>query len=143
MKSRKNVRFPHSAITRSPGLLPMLYSINELCIELDIPRHLIRSWLQNGLPHQRDQHQHIWINGEECTLWIEENRKSQKRTKTLAEYQAYCFRCQSIIAISNPRIITERGNSRLIGLCPDCEGIVNKGVSNDQPKQLQTDTGVP
>ena len=139
----KRVQLPHSAITKAPGLLPMLYSISELCVELDIPRHIIRSWLETGLPHQRDERQHIWINGKECFSWIEENRVNQKRKKTLEENQAHCFRCQKNITIMKPQIVTEHGNRRVTGLCPDCEGTVNRGVINDQSQQLQTNAGIP
>ncbi len=143
MNSRRSIRLPHSAITKAAGLLPMLYSINELCTELNVPRHLIRSWLKTGLPYQRDHRKHIWIIGKECAAWIEENRQEQKRNKRLQKNQAYCFRCRKTIAVMNPQIITVQGNKRLTGLCPDCEGLVNKGVKIDSQEQLQNDTGVP
>jgi hypothetical protein len=142
MKPRNRNRLPHSAITKAAGLLPMMYSTNELCVELDVPRDFIESWLQAGLPYQRDRRQHIWINGEECTIWIETNRKAQKRKKTLKANQAYCFRCQKAITVVNPQFVTHQGNRRLTGRCPDCTGSVNKGVSNDRPEELQNDTRV-
>lgn len=134
------IRLPHSAITKSPGLLPMLYSINELCIELEIPRHLIRSWLKSGLPHERDRRNHIWINGKMCASWINEKRKTQKERNSIEANQAYCFRCRTTIVIKNPKIVTNNGNTRISGQCPICKSSVNKGIKNDKKKKLQINT---
>jgi len=137
MNTCQRIKFPHSAIIKASGLLPMMYSINELCFELDVSRHFIRSWLQTGMPYERDGRQHIWINGEECAAWIEAKHKAQKRKKILEVDQGFCFNCNNIVTVFVPRIVIENGNRRLTGLCPDCKGPVNKGVSNDQPQQLQ------
>ena len=137
------LKFPHCAIVKAPGLLPMLYSINELCSELDVPRHMVISWLQNGLPHERDRRKYIWVNGKKCSSWIEAVRKAQKKTKTLKPNQAYCFRCRMPVKIINPKVVHENGNRRLTGECPRCCGIVNKGVKSGQQKELQANTRIP
>jgi hypothetical protein len=142
MGSQKSIQLPHSAITKATGLLPMMYSITELCIELDIPRHTVRAWLQAGLPHQRDSRQHIWINGKTCNQWITEIRQAQKKKKHLTGDQAYCLRCQKVIRVKNPQIFSKNGNRRLSGSCPKCDGTVNKGLSNGQSEELQTNTRV-
>ena len=141
MKPNKKVPLPQNAITKASGLLPMMYSISEVCLELDIPRHIVRSWLQRGLPHQRDERKRIWINGKECLSWIEMRRIKQKRKKTLEENQAHCFRCHENITIMSPQVVTEHGNRRITGLCPDCGGPVNRGVINDQPQHQSQDNG--
>lgn len=142
-KPAKIIKLPHSAIIKAPGLLPMMYSITELCGELDVPRHLVRSWLHNGLPYMQDQRKYIWINGKDCAAWIEEVRKFQKKKKSLKPNQAYCFRCRQPIDMFNPQEVYENGNRRLTGECPNCNCIVNKGVKSGQQKELQADTRVP
>ena len=142
MVSSKHIRFPHSAITKSTSLLPMMYSISELCDELNVPRHLVRSWMQNGLPHQSDQKNRIWINGRKCNAWIDEIRQPQKRKKILKANQAYCFRCRQRVNIVQPKEVFENNNRRLTGTCPQCGCTVNKGVKSDQPKKLQINSGV-
>lgn len=138
MSTQSSIRFPHSAITKSSSLLPMMYAISELCIELDVPRHLIRSWVDNGLPHQRDRRQHIWINGIECKSWIEQKRQAKRKKKYLQDNQAYCLRCRKVVVIQTPKLITHKGNQRLSGSCPHCKGTVNKGIKNGQSRKLQT-----
>ena len=134
MNTCNRMRLPHSAITKASWLLPMMYSTSELCFELDITRDFIQSWLEAGLPHQRDRRQHIWINGEECAAWIKTKHKAQKRKKILGSGQAFCFLCNKIITVSKPRIAIENSNRRLTGSCPDCGSSVNKGVRNDQSR---------
>ena len=38
-------RLPHTVVVRAPGLLPMLYSPNELAEELHVPVHIVRERL--------------------------------------------------------------------------------------------------
>lgn len=139
MKSCKKVPLPHSAITKAPSLLPMMYTIRELCVELDIPRHVIRSWINSGLPFQRDQRQHFWINGTECRAWIEQKRQEKKKKSYLENNQAYCLRCRKVVIIQTPELVSHKGNQRLSGSCPYCESTVNKGIKNGQSRELQTD----
>ena len=54
MSLRTYLKFPHSVITRSPGLLPMLYTPSELEEDLSVPARTVREWIKQGLPHQRD-----------------------------------------------------------------------------------------
>jgi hypothetical protein len=43
----------------------MLYSPPELAEDLHIPAHIVREWLNKGLPYRRDAAHHVWINGRE------------------------------------------------------------------------------
>ena len=141
MKSDRRIRLPHSAITRSSSLLPMMYSISELCEELNISRHLMRSWLQNGLPHHKDQNR-IWIYGREFDFWITEIRQNGKQKEPMKLTQAYCFRCRQRIEITNPKDVFENGNYRRTGTCPQCGGMVNRGIQRGQSKKFQTCSGI-
>lgn len=135
-QQKKSVRLPHSAIVKAPGLLPMMYSISELCDELDIPRHLVRTWLKNELPHERDHRNYIWVNGRECADWIEECRKSKRKHASLAMCEIYCLRCNKGVRPLQSRREKKNGLVRLTGRCPSCGGQVYKGVKDGQPEQL-------
>lgn len=72
-------RLPHTVVVRAPGLLPMLYSPPELAEDLHIPAHIVREWLNKGLPYQRDAAHHVWINGREVAAWVEVARRARPR----------------------------------------------------------------
>ena len=57
------IKIPHKVIIRAPGLLPMLYTLNELASALDIPYNTLRGWLSAGAPHEKDNRGRLWING--------------------------------------------------------------------------------
>ena len=141
-QTHNSIQLPHSAITKATGLLPMFYSLTELCLELDIPRHTVRAWLQAGLPCFRDERKHIWINGEMCKQWITKIRQTQKRDNYLTSNQAYCLRCRKVVMVKTPVIVIKDGNKRLSGKCPDCNSLVNRGVKNDQSEELPNNTRV-
>ena len=59
------LQLPRTAIIKSPGLLPMLYTVSEISAALDLAERTLRDWLSTGAPHFRDPRGHIWINGRE------------------------------------------------------------------------------
>ncbi len=112
-------RLPQAVIVRAPGLLPMLYSPRELGQELRIPARTIREWLGKGLPHQRDERGHIWINGKQLAEWVK--TACQKRShQPLKEDEAYCLHCRRPVTLLNPTA-TYRGKQALTrGICAAC-----------------------
>ena len=92
------VALPHAVIVRAPGLLPMLYRPSELAQDMEVPETTLRDWFGRGLPHQRDERGHIWINGQEFAAWVKACRKSPLSQK-MAEDEAYCFRCQQPVKL--------------------------------------------
>jgi len=79
-KSRRT-RLPHTVIVKAPGLLPMLYTPREICEELGIAESTLRDWLQTDVPHQRDNRNWIWINGESFASWVDGQRKPKTSSK--------------------------------------------------------------
>lgn len=131
------VSLPHLVIVRAPGLLPMLYRPSELAQDLEIAESTLRDWLGMGLPHQRDERGHIWINGREFAAWVRASRRPPSSRK-MAEDEAYCFRCQRPVKLINPAV-TCHGKQRLLsGTCPDCGSTIHRGSHGGQSKQLPT-----
>ena len=129
-------KLPHNVIIKAPGLLPMLYTPREICEELGIAESTLRDWLQIDLPHQRDNRNRIWINGEEFARWVNNQRKP-KVTNKLNEDEAYCLRCNQISKLLSPQIQPIKGNLVLIkGTCANCGAVINRGAHRDRTPEL-------
>ncbi|TDA67662.1 MAG: DNA-binding protein [Chloroflexi bacterium] len=129
-------KLPHNVIIKAPGLLPMLYTPREICEELDIAESTLRDWLQIDVPHQRDNRNRIWINGEEFARWVNNQRKP-KVTNRLNEDEAYCMRCNQVSKLLSPQIQPIKGNLVLIkGTCANCGAVINRGAHRDRTPEL-------
>ncbi|HOR84115.1 MAG TPA: hypothetical protein PLW41_05350 [Anaerolineaceae bacterium] len=129
-------KLPHNVIIKAPGLLPMLYTPREICEELDIAESTLRDWLQIDVPHQRDNRNRIWINGEEFARWVNNQRKP-KTAKKLTEDEAYCLRCNQVSKLLSPQIQPIKGNLVLIkGTCANCGAVINRGAHRDRTPEL-------
>ncbi|MGB9588722.1 MAG: hypothetical protein ACPL7O_11140 [Armatimonadota bacterium] len=129
-------KLPHNVIIKAPGLLPMLYTPREICEELDIAESTLRDWLQIDVPHQRDNRNRIWINGEEFARWVNNQRKP-KAAKKLTEDEAYCLRCNQVSKLLSPQIQPIKGNLVLIkGTCANCGAVINRGAHRDRTPEL-------
>ena len=129
-------KLPHNVIIKAPGLLPMLYPPREICEELGIAESTLRDWLQIDLPHQRDNRNRIWINGEEFARWVNNQRKP-KAAKKLTEDEAYCLRCNQVSKLLFPQIQPIKGNLVLIkGTCANCGAVINRGARRDRTPEL-------
>ena len=133
---QSRTKLPHSVIVKAPGLLPMLYTPREISEELDIPENTLRDWLQAGAPSQRDSRNHIWINGESFSIWV----NSQKKPRTSSNMntdEAYCLRCNQVTRLVNPQVQHVKGNLSLIkGICPKCGKTINRGANHDRTPEL-------
>lgn len=129
-------KLPHNVIIKAPGLLPMLYTPREICEELDIAESTLRDWLQIDVPHQRDNRNRIWINGEELARWVNNQRKP-KVTNKLNEDEAYCLRCNQVSKLLSPQVQPIKGNLVLIkGTCANCGAVINRGAHRDRTPEL-------
>jgi hypothetical protein len=124
--TQKRIFLPHSVIVKAPGLLPMLYKVCELAVELHLPERTLRDWLDDGAPHQRDQRGQIWVYGPEFSNWVVGRRKP-KREKKLAEGQAYCCRCKRHVDMQNASSRPIKGKLIMTkGICPQCGCAINR-----------------
>ena len=132
----QRTKLPHNVIIKAPGLLPMLYTPREICEELDIAESTLRDWLQIDVPHQRDNRNRIWINGQEFARWVNNQRKP-KVTNKLNEDEAYCLRCNQVSKLLSPQIQPIKGNLVLIkGTCANCGAVINRGAHRDRTPEL-------
>ena len=141
--TQKRIRLPHAVIVKAPGLLPMLYKVSELAVELHLPERTLRDWLENGAPYQRYQHGQIWVYGPEFSNWVAGLRKP-KRERKLTENQAYCFHCNQIVEMQNASSRPIKG--RLImtkGVCPQCGCTINRGDRIPDKKPMPALTTQP
>jgi hypothetical protein len=133
----KRIKLPHVVIVKSPGLLPMMYTVREIAAAIAIPERTLRDWLGNGAPHHPDPQGRIWIVGTEFALWVEENRKPKKDIK-MSENQAYCLRCRLAVDLLSPNTRHIRGKLTLTtGQCPHCKSTIHRGGrlrSNPSPQ---------
>jgi len=126
----RRIPLSHTAIVRAPGLLPMLYRPAELAAELEVSVAVVREWMDKGLPFQRDQRGHIWLDGRQAAEWVTTTRQRPSKSK-LAEDQAYCLRCNRIVELRNPVVTRQQGKHILLsGTCPQCGGTINRGSRN-------------
>jgi hypothetical protein len=125
--SLQRLKFPQSVIVRSPGLLPMLYTISELSEELRIPHTTLRGWLIAGAPYQRDDNGHLWVNGEQFSAWVK-NQHKPRTPRRLNEGEGYCLHCNQIIRIHSPQVHVIKGKLiHIRGICPVCGHKINRG----------------
>jgi len=125
------IKIPHKVIIRAPGLLPMLYTLNELASALDMPYNTLRGWLSAGAPHEKDNSGRLWINGESFRAWVV-SQKPDKKLQRLTEGQGYCMHCNQARIIESPQyIFVNEKVKRIKGYCPVCKNIINRGIRDD------------
>ena len=123
-------KIPHLVIVKAPGLLPMHYTPREIAEELGIPESTLRDWILRGAPHFRDDHNHLWINGQKFAAWVEDlrNAKNHRARRRLKEDEGYCMRCNQIVKMVDPVVRHIKGQLyHLKGQCPNCGCAINRG----------------
>jgi hypothetical protein len=123
---------------RLAKLLNMMYRPSELASEIGFNvRQVYRVYIPLGLPHERDERNHIWIHGVTFREWVKDVYKKRK----LNNDQAFCLTCKRAVKMKD-KIRIEKG--RLVYYlcdCPHCgrklARILNKKrKSYDQPGKL-------
>lgn len=125
------LKLPHSLIVRAPGLLPMLYTPNEIADELGISVRSVREWLEHGLPHQRDARKRIWIEGRQLAAWVVATKQIHVG-QPLGDDEAYCFKCRKPVKLLNPESVLRGKRALLSGKCPACGSLINRGSRHGQ-----------
>jgi hypothetical protein len=129
----KRVLLSHSAIVKSPGLLPILYIVRELSEAIGVADRTLRDWLFAGAPHFYHKKGYIWIDGREFADWVAGLRKP-KRDRKLKDHEAYCMRCNQVVDMVNPTVKVIKGNLLVHkGKCPNCHCTINRGGRRPNP----------
>ena len=127
-----HIRLPHTAITRAPGLLPMLYRPAELAEELGVPVSQVHRWVKQGLPSSHDKRGHLWIIGTELASWIETMRQLKHKSEpSLAGDEAYCVRCRKPVKLDTAAVTIEGRRALLTGICPECGSPIYRAKRHD------------
>ncbi len=115
-------------------LLNMLYSPKELANEIGIIHEQIyRVYIPLGCPHERDEKNHILINGETFKNWYKDNYKKP----ILKINETFCIACQKPVKIRNP-IRKQKGELfYILSNCPNCGRTLSKITANTRGKHDQ------
>ncbi|MCQ8183695.1 helix-turn-helix domain-containing protein [Methylomonas sp. SURF-1] len=104
------------------------YTVEEIAMLYAVHKNTVRLWIKDGLP-TIDRKRPILIAGADLRRYWQSKRTCRKRKCQL--FEMYCVRCKVTQRPAENMADYEPLNSdtgRLIGLCPDCGGIINKFV---------------
>lgn len=122
----------HQHIIKLSRLLDMLYKPSEIAEEIGVTQDTVyRSYLPAGLPHVRDEQDHVWIHGPAFIAWARETISQRKsKRKGLGENQAWCMRCNQPVEMNRPKVVHQNRYIRIMqSACPHCKTKVNRAVS--------------
>ena len=118
------------------------YTVEEIACLFDVHKNTVRAWVKAGLPVCDDQ-KPMLILGSALREYLQD--KNKKRKQTCKPDEMYCLRCKSPKKPAENMVDYEPTNDttgRMIGICSDCEGVINKYislVSFEKIKQYFTD----
>jgi hypothetical protein len=102
---------------RLAKLLDMLYTPSELANELGFTtRQIYRVYIPAGLPHERDERNHIWINGKVFREWAKEIYQK----KELGLNEAFCLSCRRSVKMIKPERKQDGRLFYYLCTCPIC-----------------------
>lgn len=114
------------------------YTVEEVARLLGVHKNTVREWLRRGLPALTDQRPTL-ILGRELAPYLEKRRKANKRP--CKPGQIFCVRCRTPQypdgGFAEYKPFNDTGGN-LVGLCPKCNGLMNRRVSL---KNLARDKG--
>lgn len=102
------------------------YTVEEVAALFGIHKNTVRSWIRDGLP-VCDERRPTLILGFELRKYLQGKRSARKRK--CGPFELYCMRCRepkkpaANMVDYCPQTET---NGRLVGLCPDCDGVMNR-----------------
>jgi hypothetical protein len=127
-KRRPNYR--HVKIHRS-------YTVEEAARQLGTHKNTVRAWVKAGLPTCGSKRPTL-ILGRDIRAYLQERRTKNKRPCQPGEI--YCVRCRAPkrpagdMAEYKPTTVS-LGN--LIGICPDCDGMIYRRASRAKLAEIQ------
>lgn len=140
---------PGAAVLRAARLMDMMYKPSEIAEELKIKKRAIYEVLvPQGLPHERDEHGHIWLHGPTVREWLEVATRGPRYP--LADDEFFCLRCFAPRRVSPPSappacggeetrpvVLVREGKFVMArATCPECGAMMYKGVGKRVARRL-------
>jgi DNA-binding transcriptional MerR regulator len=113
------------------------YTVEEVANLFSVHKNTVRLWVKDGLATNDDKRPTL-ILGFNLKHYLQLKRNSTKR-KCLP-FEIYCVRCRLPQLPAENMVDYEPINfrmGRLIGLCPSCNGIINKYFNIAKLEQIQ------
>jgi excisionase family DNA binding protein len=113
------------------------YSVEEAADLFSVHKNTVRLWIKDGLP-TIDTKRPVLIKGSSLRDYLQSKRATAKR-KCQPE-EIYCVRCRVPQRPAENMVEFEAINAhtgRLMGLCPCCNGLINKYFNAAQLEQIQ------
>ena len=113
------------------------YTVEEVANLFSVHKNTVRIWIKDGLA-TIDKKRPLLIQGSSLRDYLQTKRASVKR-KCLP-YEIYCVRCRLPQRPAENMADYETINAnigRLIGLCPCCNGVINKYLNISQLPHVQ------
>ena len=113
------------------------YTVEEVASLLGVHKNTVREWVKNGLSTCDDKRPML-ILGSILKSFLQAKRKKNKQK--CQSFEIYCVRCRSPQLPAGNMVDYEALNScsgRLIGICPACDGIINKYINIFKLNEIQ------
>ena len=105
------------------------YTVEEIAGLFSVHKNTVRAWLKSGLPICNDR-KPMLILGADLRAFLQE--KNSKRKQKCQPWEMFCMRCrkpQTPLGGMADYVAENDVRGRLIGLCPTCEGGLNKYIN--------------
>tara|TARA_R110002072_G_C7966658_1_gene534362 strand:- start:2560 stop:3036 length:477 start_codon:yes stop_codon:yes gene_type:complete len=105
------------------------YTVEDVSELFGVHKGTVRIWIKSGLP-VCDEQRPMLILGYELRDYLQSKRQVRKRKCRL--FEIYCLRCRVPKRPAGNMVDFEpqsEVSGRLIGLCPDCDGLINRYTS--------------
>src|SRR5271170_5358025 len=113
------------------------YTVEEVAVLFGTHKNTVRAWVKAGLP-TCDSKRPLLILGRDLATYLHERRTKNKRPCKPGEI--YCVRCRAPKCpagdMAEYQPITASLGS-LIGICPDCEGMIYRRASRTKLAGIQ------
>ena len=113
------------------------YTVEDIARLLSVHKNTVREWIKKGLPINDDKRPTL-ILGSDLKKFLQAKRV--KRKQKCQPHEIYCVRCRTPQRPAGNMADYQAINTsigRLIGICPKCDGIINRYISIANLEQVQ------